>query len=553
MKSKVFLSTSLLTSALFSASCGLLPKEERVEIRTELPGVHALKNISQGNDITKDKARAVVRINYGGTASFISPDGKLLTNNHVLGQTQEDRGDCMREGCYVALDFNYEQGKKVEHKYIFAYPIAIFPKLDAAIYQIYTNYKKEEKFHPETWISMESATGEELIGKNITVIGHPLGLLKKFSTGKGISHSGYWANVDNFAFGGNSGSPMLNDKGQFVCLLHRGPQEAMNIVTPTKLTNYSICTPSQLIRDAVKEKLAVDWQPGEGFPDIGEDQRFLLTFPPAPTNKEEKEEIAEESSSVGSYKDSIESGFNSCQDALETLSKGDDAEIRSPSELFNKITPCLDIISDLQSHPKSDWVAHPFYKSLYEYVISNHDKFLETSQKLAELVYRYLGDLDKTSVGNSLRLLGGSTYILSLAVDHPTPYAQSRVAMDNFMAHHPFKIGLGHAASYIKYSDNKEHVVLDTNLMDYIRDYRKVSGYEVIMSSVISGFDELYVRGHYKRRYNDNSWNEFAKDVNRLLEDPYMSIIHKLCTEAMAYGHEHSFKDENVQELLMSY
>ena len=65
---------------------------------------------------------------FSATAVFISPDGLLLTNNHVLGVSI-----CPVEGCYVQLTFGDQRGVPVSPaEVVFAVPKAVNVGLDVA-------------------------------------------------------------------------------------------------------------------------------------------------------------------------------------------------------------------------------------------------------------------------------------------------------------------------------------------------------------------------------------------------------------------------------------
>src|SRR5688572_20585820 len=77
----------------------------------ELPKFREMKNPSEAPEKLRRAADAVVKIETAdgyGTGSFISPDGLMLTNNHVLG-TIDDHA-CAREGCYITLHIGRQVG-----------------------------------------------------------------------------------------------------------------------------------------------------------------------------------------------------------------------------------------------------------------------------------------------------------------------------------------------------------------------------------------------------------------------------------------------------------
>src|SRR5262245_21969037 len=84
-------------------------------------------------------ASAVVRVRSAGrygTGSFISPNGQLLTNSHVLGVPV-----CPLEGCSIELTFLHQRGQVPGQKRtVWAVPIVVDVGLDMAILQISEDY-----------------------------------------------------------------------------------------------------------------------------------------------------------------------------------------------------------------------------------------------------------------------------------------------------------------------------------------------------------------------------------------------------------------------------
>ena len=81
---------------------------------------YELKHIEAAPEVVREAAKAVVRINNNATAFFVSNDGLLLTNNHVLGEL-----DCALEGCSVRLDFDYQKGLNFFSEKYFWYKHAV--------------------------------------------------------------------------------------------------------------------------------------------------------------------------------------------------------------------------------------------------------------------------------------------------------------------------------------------------------------------------------------------------------------------------------------------
>ena len=190
------------------------------------------------NDITnapaaiQTAAKAVVRIRTAGqvaTGSFISPSGLLLTNNHVLGDSV-----CPIEGCYFEVTRLRQRGQtRQQATTVFGVPTAVDVGLDSAVVQVYDG--------PGGAALVTPADG--LLGMHVTIVGHPAGYLKKWTDGTVMDTSGKWFKVAAYTLPGDSGSPALDDQGQIVGLMHRGPTSE-DLISDVGVNLYSIGTAS---------------------------------------------------------------------------------------------------------------------------------------------------------------------------------------------------------------------------------------------------------------------------------------------------------------------
>lgn len=96
----------------------------------------AFKDVDTAPPIIKTAARAVVRIGTAGsqaTGFFISANGTLLTNDHVLGDST-----CATEGCYIEIDRLHQRGIAYQDsETVYAVPLAVDNGLDMALVQLY--------------------------------------------------------------------------------------------------------------------------------------------------------------------------------------------------------------------------------------------------------------------------------------------------------------------------------------------------------------------------------------------------------------------------------
>jgi hypothetical protein len=198
------------------------------------------------NDITtatpeiQAAARAVVRVHTAGeygTGFFISATGLLLTNNHVLGDPV-----CAVEGCYVELTQMHQRGEPQQQpSTVFGVPTTINAGLDMAAVQFYD--PNGNQLDTPDFLSFDSHDPASLLNQHITIVGHPEARLKKWTDGQVVDANGQWITTTAYTLPGDSGSPILNDQGQVVGLLHRGPTSE-DLFSKTGVDMYSVGTAS---------------------------------------------------------------------------------------------------------------------------------------------------------------------------------------------------------------------------------------------------------------------------------------------------------------------
>lgn len=206
-----FLSLSLV---LLLAACGG---------SVSIPNYDDFKNITEAPQPLQRAAKAIVKVSVAGegagTGSFISDDGLMLTNNHVLGI--DGQSACAREGCEITIHENFQIGHSpTEERTVFAEPVAVAPELDASVFQIWINSSKSKKYEPEHSLEIAPLTPQALQDKPVNIIGHPLGAIKKWSGGQVVKFRGNWMEFKGFILPGNSGSPVLDDSGRLIGLVH---------------------------------------------------------------------------------------------------------------------------------------------------------------------------------------------------------------------------------------------------------------------------------------------------------------------------------------------
>ena len=199
------------------------------------------------NDITtatpeiQTAARAVVRVHTAGeyaSGFFISPTGLMLTNNHVLGDPV-----CAVEGCYVELTQMHQRGEPQQQpSTVFGVPATVNAGLDMAVVQFYDQPNGNQLATPD-YLSFDAQDAASLLNQHVTIVGHPEGFLKKWTDGQVTDTNGQWITTTAYTLPGDSGSPILNDQGQVVGLLHRGPTSE-DLFSQTGVDMYSVGTAS---------------------------------------------------------------------------------------------------------------------------------------------------------------------------------------------------------------------------------------------------------------------------------------------------------------------
>jgi hypothetical protein len=211
-----------------------------------------LNDITSANQTIQTAADAVVLVTMPGfvaTASFISPDGRLLTNNHVLGV-----GVCPVEGCFAQLTWKYQRGAPLAAPVnVFLVPRAVDIGLDMAVLEAHSTPGGPPLSTP-SYLTIDARDPTSLQGVHVTVVGHPQGSVKKWAAGEVVSADGNWITTSAFMLPGDSGSPLLDDHGDIVGLMHRGP-EGEDLIADDGLNAYSIGTASSALIAAMSAPL----------------------------------------------------------------------------------------------------------------------------------------------------------------------------------------------------------------------------------------------------------------------------------------------------------
>jgi hypothetical protein len=298
--------------------CACSKKEETQVV---LP---SFADVSSAPSAIQKAADAVVRISTSGelaTGSFISPDGVLLTNNHVLGV-----GICPVEGCWAELTFQFQRGSNPQEPLsVFVVPVAVDVGLDMAVVQV-LDAPGGGKHQSTKYLMIDSRDPAQLLGEHVHVVGHPDGALKKWSQGEVADASGSWIYTTAFILPGNSGSPILDDAGDLVGIVHRGPT-AQDLVSSDGIDEYSVGSASAALIAAMTAPLPaamVSTAASTTDDDVVQDDTVYL-------NARAKDAVVS-----GASKPVIDSLAAACDAGLAR------DDYASPEDLTAGLGPCLD-------------------------------------------------------------------------------------------------------------------------------------------------------------------------------------------------------------------
>jgi hypothetical protein len=158
------------------------------------------------------------------------------------------------------------------------------------------------------------------------VVGHPEASVKKWAAGEVVSADGSWITTSAFILPGDSGSPLLDDHGHLVGLMHRSP-EGEDLIASDGLNVSSVGTASSALIAAMSEPLPVSMRSIAASvtdADVASHQMVYLAArtPTANVGGAEKQVLA----SLG----------EACDAALAVT------DYASPEDLSTALEPCFD-------------------------------------------------------------------------------------------------------------------------------------------------------------------------------------------------------------------
>jgi S1-C subfamily serine protease len=462
------------------------------------PGVQAdlphMNDIQAASPSIQTAARAVVRVRTArqvATGSFISATGQLLTNNHVLGNSV-----CPAEGCYVEITFMHQRGQAPQQPIVvFAKPVAVDVGLDMAVAQLYYQPGGAQLPTPD-YLTFNPQTPAALIGKHVTVVGHPEGFLKKWTDGVVSGVSGEWFETTAYILPGDSGSPVLDDDGRIVGLIHRGPT-AQDLFTNDGANEYSIGTASAPIVAAMTAPLP-----------------STVISVAAPTTADDF--LANDLVYLNAHAATVNVGGTSAS-ALSLLGSACDSalarnDFMSPDDLQNALAPCYHAQTWIDCRADAPAVPFGVVCPSGSEATAWKNRFMSANQ----LWLAMNGQLDYYSVSFAVAHLqptmsagtSAGAQNLQLAAAASTP------VLDPVLAYYL-------AAFNVSSFDN-------TDIRSYVINYQNVPHYELDGTYFVSAGDWLY-----NNRSLDK--NGLLTLLSGLYSDPDASVGTKLSAEDSKY------------------
>lgn len=468
------------------------------------PSTLPLRPLLSAPAAVRDASRAVVKIGLlgdgSGTGTFVKHGGAawLLTNYHVLG-----RANVLRDkGAFVNLAFDYEQGKRARVVTVLLRPHRVSSELDAAVFRVFdvdaATGRATTPFTPPHSLELRPVTADELIDKQLFVVGHPQGRLKKWSEGFGVGSQGNWFSSSNYSLPGNSGSPFLDGDGLVVGEVHRAPVGFRGVV-PDSTVGTSGAALHRLLTSR-SDGLDLLRSAGDAFPweEIGERQAAfrLARVPNARITGEGERPILSllaRACDAGlvetrfSSAEAVDQALEPCAAALNWISCG-------PRE------PGLEFLKCPDSAEKEAW----------------HDRFRKAALRARQL--------SRPGVYNWL-----TYYPAFLERDQEE---KARVASANLTEFiRDFSPPLSFELAYYQLlflPVGAAEAYRGVSLMSFALDYTRRNHYAFHYDWILATHRELY---HARRL----SAEAFVGVLNRMLGDPQLPMSVRLRIEALAY------------------
>ena len=512
---------ALLGAGFYLSSCGMLPREKTktIVLDPKNPQYLSLANIENAPAAVRAASRAVVSINSemaSGTGSFVSKDGLLMTNDHVLGSKV-----CSKSGCFIKLKNNYEAGSKNTYlsMSVYAEPKAVSESLDVAFLQIYSldpvSQKPGPKLSTENYLEFSRETANSLKGKTIHIVGHPASGLKKWSFGDVFESTGNWFRTEAQVLPGSSGSPILNPDGKIVGLLHRTANNSTSDITQVGIRDSSIGTASSPLMDLMGslEKNEIT-------------QLSLLTDIAKTTTKEDFIKDAE------IY---LNSHANQVQLELPPVNPGTPAETKvHPADIIaeaidlkilavasSKTMAQIDDLMDL-AYLALNWISCQSQPTGENYKLcppgEQKEKWISRIESIAEKTK----DINRQP---PIDLLAYFSYDLSKST-----ISGDEAAAKSILKHSGTELNFSTASLLLWLSSRKNEAKFGPiDLKSYIMNFETNGKYEHYYSEIIRSLGYLY-------GYESISQSELSSKINFILSDPKTTLKERIRAEKLAFS-----------------
>ncbi|MDB4974969.1 MAG: hypothetical protein JWN48_3310 [Myxococcaceae bacterium] len=444
----------------------------------------------------REAAAAVVRVGTAfasGTGSFISASGRMMTNNHVLGADV-----CPVEGCWIEVSFEHQLGKAMqEPRSLFAVPEHVDVGMDLSVVQLYEAPPAQGGGMVSTpaFLTFEPLDAPSLVGMHITIVGHPRARLKKWSDGVVVDATGSWFECTNFILPGDSGSPVLNDAGHIVGLIHRGSSSASDLNADSVLFS-SLGTASASLVQALDAPLPAVMVSTQASVSAG----FVVQHNEAYLNAHAATALVD-----GVKTDVLTLLGDACDAALTQDG------FTSPEELSSVLTPCSDAQSWIECRREdidsSSATVCPADQAA-------RDAWAHRYQQMNDRSVALTGELDLSSISFGMAALASSD-----GAGDGLAASSLRAALDTVKPLRDFNLAPYQAAFNIETGPT-------TSL---IRNYHSVPHYELYGTEIASAALWLNNQGALSRKDTDGL-------LVRLLDDPNIGLGTKLFVQDVRYN-----------------
>jgi hypothetical protein len=480
--------TSLLSALVMACSSD---KDSTIVESADLP---SFNDLGDAPAEIQTAARAVVRLHTAwayGTGSFISSTGLLLTNNHVLGDTV-----CPVEGCFLEISQLYQRGQpRVDPSTVFAVPVAVDVGLDMATVQLYQQ-PGGAMLSTSDYLSFDPQEAGALLGEHVTIVGHPLGDLKKWTDGFVVDATGKWFTSTAYTLPGNSGSAVLNDAGQIVGLLHRGPV-SQDLFTDNGVNIYSVGTGSAPIAAAMNAPLP---------------NTMLSNVAPTTTAQFLANDFVYLNSRIATVTaDSVSASAVSLlgQACDSALARND---FQSIDDMYIALAPCYDAQAWIECRTDAYQEPYGVVCPAAQEVSAWHDRY----QSVSRLWVTMNGTVDYYTVSSAVARLYGSVSLGATAARDSLLQAIGDVnpVLDYELAYYLAAFAI----------DSYDGIVIK----DYITNYRQVLHYELQADYIAYAATWLYA-------HHSMSKTDLVAFLKQLMSDPKSSVGTELDIEAALY------------------